>query len=184
MHRVRMVRGEWKELYVAWDSGKECLVEREGPCTPVVREYMDQEGIRLLEGQTAEVNLQARSWVKEQASRLEEGVLLTIDYGDTAEELYSSHRMNGTLLCYRGHLAYDDPFRFPGEQDMTSHVNFTACIRAGKEGGCSRKRCARKKSSSSITGCSSLWPIILLRTLSDRRPDATAPYASCFSATE
>ncbi|WNQ13497.1 SAM-dependent methyltransferase [Paenibacillus aurantius] len=135
VHRVRMERGEWKELYVAWDSGKECLVEREGPCTPAVREYLDQEGIRLLEGQTAEVNLQARSWVKEQASRLEEGVLLTIDYGDTAEELYSSHRMNGTLLCYRGHLAYDDPFRFPGEQDMTSHVNFTACIRAGKEGG-------------------------------------------------
>jgi SAM-dependent MidA family methyltransferase len=62
-------------------------------------------------------------------------MIITIDYGDRSGELYAEHRMNGTLLCYRDHRAYDDPYAFPGEQDITSHVNFDACIRTGEQTG-------------------------------------------------
>ena len=43
--------------------------------------------------------------------------------------------MKGTLLCYKDHIAHDDPFQFIGEQDLTSHVNFTACRRAAEKSG-------------------------------------------------
>lgn len=65
----------------------------------------------------------------------ERAELITIDYGDVREELYAPHRMNGTFLCYRKHQAYDLPLLYPGEQDMTSHVNFSTLIDAGRECG-------------------------------------------------
>ena len=43
--------------------------------------------------------------------------------------------MKGTLLCYKDHIAHDDPFQFIGEQDLTTHVNFTACRRAAVKAG-------------------------------------------------
>jgi SAM-dependent MidA family methyltransferase len=43
--------------------------------------------------------------------------------------------MRGTLLAYERHRATERYFRAPGEQDLTSHVDFTAVDRAGQRGG-------------------------------------------------
>jgi SAM-dependent MidA family methyltransferase len=61
--------------------------------------------------------------------------MIIIDYGAEEDELYAAHRMRGTLMCYRQHHAYDNPFIHVGEQDITSHVNFTACIDAASSAG-------------------------------------------------
>jgi SAM-dependent MidA family methyltransferase len=66
---------------------------------------------------------------------LERGFVLTIDYGYLAEELYAPHRREGTLLCYYQHQASENPYERLGEQDITSHVNFTGLIRKGEEVG-------------------------------------------------
>jgi SAM-dependent MidA family methyltransferase len=44
-------------------------------------------------------------------------------------------RGRGTLLCYCRHQISENPYERIGEQDMTSHVNFTALIRKGEEVG-------------------------------------------------
>ncbi|WP_409341275.1 class I SAM-dependent methyltransferase [Paenibacillus sp. MBLB4367] len=136
VHRIRRGGQVIMELFVGWDEEKASFCEREIPCdNDDVLAYLAKEGIRLADGQTAEINLDAPRWMKRMAETLGEGVLMTIDYGDVAEELYARHRMNGTLVCYKEHRAHDDPYRFTGEQDMTAHVNFSACIRAGEEAG-------------------------------------------------
>jgi len=38
--------------------------------------------------------------------------------------------MSGTLMCHYRHRAHDDPFVFPGLQDITAHVDFTAVAEA------------------------------------------------------
>ena len=43
--------------------------------------------------------------------------------------------MNGTFLCYRNHIAIDDPYHQLGEQDMTAHVNFEWCKEAAEQSG-------------------------------------------------
>lgn len=146
VHRVRR-RGDFlMELYVGWDEGTESFFEAELPCTNTeLTAYLEADGIRLLDGQTAELNLEAAKWIKEMVAAVGEGILLTIDYGDTAEECYAAHRMNGTLVCYRNHTAGDRPFEYAGLQDMTSHVNFTACIRAGSEAGVKESRLLTQK---------------------------------------
>jgi SAM-dependent MidA family methyltransferase len=136
VHRVRYKAGEIYELYVGWEETKGGFYECEFRCENIqLLDYLEREEIELHEGQTAEINLAAAQWLYETASWLEAGHLITIDYGDNASEIYSTHRMHGTLLCYKDHQAYDNPYIHVGEQDITAHINFSACIQSGLKGG-------------------------------------------------
>ena len=44
-------------------------------------------------------------------------------------------RKDGTLLCFYRHNPSTDPYARLGHQDMTSHVDFTSLIQAGREHG-------------------------------------------------
>lgn len=136
VHRIRKTGGEIQEIQVGWEEHQQQFVEMETLChSTVIHNYLQKEGIVLREAQTAEINLEAIGWVNEMAAWLQKGYLISIDYGDVAEEIYAPHRMKGTLVCYRNHQLSDDPYLNPGEQDMTTHVNFSACIRTGEEAG-------------------------------------------------
>lgn len=136
VHRIQYHNSEYCEVYVSWDDKLQQFQERLIPLTegPLV-DYIKEEEIHLVEGQKAEINLEAVQWIKRLGQWIESGTLVTIDYGDVSQEIYAAHRMNGTLMCYRKHQAYDNPYIYIGEQDITSHVNFSACIRSGVESG-------------------------------------------------
>lgn len=137
VHRIRIVNGEPKELYVAEADGR--FVEQTGPLsTPALESYLARLTaleITLPEGYTTEINLQAVEWMKEVARVLGRGVAITIDYGHTAQDLYGPYRNRGTLLCYFRHQASDDPYTRVGLQDITAHVDFTALAASGEEAG-------------------------------------------------
>lgn len=137
VHRVRIVQGEPKELYVAEENGR--FVEQTGPLsTPALARYLARLAaldITLPDGYTTEINLEAIAWMKEVARVMGHGVALTIDYGHTAQDLYGPDRKRGTLLCYWKQLTSEDPYTRVGLQDMTAHVDFTALATAGDEAG-------------------------------------------------
>jgi len=134
VHQVIFNRGNLKEVYVTQHQGQ--LEEQWGePSDPKILSYFEPMGITLEEGQRAEVNMRALDWMEKVGRSLNKGFVLTIDYGDLAEELYAPHRKNGTLLCYFHHRTSENPFERLGEQDITSHVNFTSLIRKGEEVG-------------------------------------------------
>lgn len=82
-----------------------------------------------------EINLAARHWVAEWAHRLEKGILLLLDYGFPRREYYHPQRHTGTLMCHYRHHSHEDPFFFPGLQDITTHVDFTLIAEAAYEAG-------------------------------------------------
>ena len=134
VHRVRIDQGELKEIYVDLQDGQ--FREQLQPLsTPDLALYFDRLDVTLSEGQTAEVNLEAVAWIKELSRVLRQGLVITIDYGHTAPDLYSSDRSRGTLLCYHSHKACEDPYSRVGLQDMTAHVDFTTLALAGEEAG-------------------------------------------------
>lgn len=136
VYRVRRRGGELMELYVTWDRQEERFRELELPCGDQrLADYLAEGPATLLDGQTADINLEAAEWIGGQLARMTKGALITIDYGGVAEELFASHRMAGTLMCYKGHEAYDNPYIYAGEQDITAHVDFSALIRAGAKAG-------------------------------------------------
>lgn len=82
-----------------------------------------------------ELNLAGRAWVAAWAERLERGAMLLIDYGYPRAEYYLPSRSNGTLLCYYRHHAHGDPFLWPGLNDITAFVDFTAVAEAAFDAG-------------------------------------------------
>jgi SAM-dependent MidA family methyltransferase len=134
VHRVVGRDGGLRELYVDWADDR--FVEREGePSTPRLDERLRVGGIRLAEGQLAEISLVLDGWIAGAAAELERGMLLLIDYGYAAQELYSARRAQGSLLAYVRHRAHEDPFRNVGRQDLTAHVDLTAVGRAATAAG-------------------------------------------------
>ncbi len=134
VHRVVMKGGRLQEVYVTVKDGLFCEKIAE-PSTPQLEGYLRRIGVVLSEGQRAEISLEALRWLQRVAEGLREGFVITVDYGYTAEELYSPHRMHGTLVCYQGHRLVDDPYKDVGSQDITSLVDFTALITWGEDYG-------------------------------------------------
>lgn len=77
----------------------------------------------------------ARTWWRQAAAALHHGRLLTIDYGLTAHQLLSPERSQGTLRAYQRHQITGDVLANPGEQDLTTHVNFTQLQKTGEADG-------------------------------------------------
>jgi SAM-dependent MidA family methyltransferase len=69
------------------------------------------------------------------AGALEQGMLLLADYGYPRREYYHPQRSQGTLMCHYRHRTHDDPFLWPGLQDLTAHVDFTAVAEAAVAAG-------------------------------------------------
>ncbi|MBO1923875.1 class I SAM-dependent methyltransferase [Thiomicrorhabdus sp. 6S3-12] len=86
-------------------------------------------------GYETEINLNLGPWLKSLSQILSKGLVLLIDYGYTREEYYQPARVMGTLRCHYQHRAHQNPFFYPGLQDITAHVDFTAVAEAGFDAG-------------------------------------------------
>jgi SAM-dependent MidA family methyltransferase len=75
------------------------------------------------------------AWTAEVTRSLRTGAVLWFDYGLPRAHYYLPERHEGTLLCHFRHRAEPDPFRFPGLQDVTAWVDFTALAQAGTAAG-------------------------------------------------
>ncbi|GBD38156.1 hypothetical protein HRbin37_00401 [bacterium HR37] len=133
-HRVKFINGEMFEIFVTLDKGefKEVLGK---PSTPALRKYLESYDIEFANEQEIEINLYAGEWIQSVAKILAKGLVLTIDYGFLAPELFNPRRMKGTFLCFHKHTANENPYANIGKQDITAHVDFTNLIRAGKSCG-------------------------------------------------
>lgn len=86
-------------------------------------------------GYTSEYCPQLRPWVSSVADCLARGLLLVSDYGMSASEYYHPQRQDGTLICHYRHRAHTDPFLWPGLQDISAWVDFTAAAEAAVAAG-------------------------------------------------
>ena len=134
VHIVEKKGGGLQEVFVDFQDNAFTEV-LDSPSTLEICRYFDRLGIVLEEGQRGEVNLKAIEWMKWVAKALKKGFVITIDYGYPAEELYAPNKREGTLLCYHRHRIVEDPFMNIGEQDMTTHVDFTTLTKTGEEAG-------------------------------------------------
>ena len=113
-------------------AGENGFAWSERPCnTPMLIEIAER--LALPDDYLTEINLAAPAFVTSLVERLTKGVILLIDYGFGRDEFYHPQRGKGTLMCHYRHHAHDDPFLWPGLQDITAHVDFTAIADAGAE---------------------------------------------------
>jgi len=137
VHRVVMTAEGLREIFVDADGAR--FVERElAPPSAEIPEFFARQDVALRLGQQAECGLAACRWIEDAGGRLARGFVLTVDYGHEAPELFDERHMDGSLLAYSRHRVSEDFYRAPGEQDLTSHVNFTALDLWGRAAGLQR----------------------------------------------
>jgi SAM-dependent MidA family methyltransferase len=89
----------------------------------------------LPNGYRSEVRLALPAWFAALAAMLKRGSLLFADYGLVRSDYYHEQRADGTLVCHYRHRAHDDPFAYPGLQDISAWVDFSACADAATAAG-------------------------------------------------
>ena len=81
-------------------------------------------------GYRSEIHLQLPAWLALLTREMRRGLALFIDYGYPRSEYYLPERSDGTVMCHYRHQAHDDVFFWPGLQDITAWVDFTALAEA------------------------------------------------------
>lgn len=135
---VTKQKAGWQECYVAWQE--ERFVWQTGELTDArllarMQAVEAKAAVAFDEGYTTEINLVAEDWLQTLARHLSQGLVLLIDYGFPRHEYYHPQRSSGTLMCHYRHHAHGDLFLYPGLQDITAHVDFTAVAEAAAAGG-------------------------------------------------
>jgi SAM-dependent MidA family methyltransferase len=131
VHIVQM-KDELLEVFVDYDNGFTEVLLAVGAD---IKNYLQQLNVDLPKDYRTEINLRAYDWIKDVASALAKGFIITIDYGYSCSELYNVQRNKGTLTCYHHHTINHSPYTNIGMQDITAHVNFSALYNWGKEYG-------------------------------------------------
>nr|WP_255595573.1 SAM-dependent methyltransferase [Lysobacter sp. BMK333-48F3] len=89
----------------------------------------------LAEGYRSELLPQLPYWIQAVSGGLRRGAMLFVDYGYPRSEYYAPERADGTLRAYYRHRMHDEPLLWPGLQDLTASVDFTALVEAGVAAG-------------------------------------------------
>lgn len=136
--RFTLRDGEVFEEHVALD-GEGRFVRRDRPAdallSAAVRHVERGLDASFADGYRSELLVQLPYWLQAVAGGLRSGAMLFIDYGYARAEFYQPQRSEGTLRAFRSHHVGDDPYAFPGLQDLTASVDFTALAEAGTGAG-------------------------------------------------
>ena len=139
VHQIVINNQSLQEIFVTEQAGQ--IIEHyDNISTTKLQEYFDLVQIDIVKQNyppdyRTEVNLKALDWVDTIAKKLQQGYLLTIDYGYPAHKYYHPQRSQGTLKCYYQHRHHNNPYVNLGQQDITSHVDFTALENQGIKSG-------------------------------------------------
>ncbi|MDJ0532863.1 MAG: class I SAM-dependent methyltransferase [Xenococcaceae cyanobacterium MO_207.B15] len=136
VHQVMIDSDKLQEIYltVENDSIKEI---QDDLSTEDIYKYFDLVAIdwtnrEYPKNYRTEVNLAALDWLNTVSKKLQQGYILTIDYGYPAVKYYHPQRSQGTLQCYYQHRRHNNPYVNLGQQDITAHIDFTALENQGK----------------------------------------------------
>lgn len=122
------------EHYVIEENGK--LLEQLRPAKAKLREKVMSLAIpEDATPYTSEINPNLDGWIRLLSDSLERGVILLVDYGYPRSEYYLPERNKGTLICHYQHLVNEAPLHYPGLQDITANVDFSAVAEAADKAG-------------------------------------------------
>jgi SAM-dependent MidA family methyltransferase len=83
-------------------------------------------GVTLPGRYVSEVSAGLPAWVGDIAASVDRGFVFLFDYGVTRREYYADDRNDGWLRCHLRHHAHNNPLIYPGVQDLSAWVDFTA----------------------------------------------------------
>lgn len=141
--RFTLHEGEVFEEHVALDATAHtqapAFIRSDRPADPLlaaaVRHVERTLGRSFPDGYRSEILPQLPYWVQAVMGGLQAGAMLFVDYGYPRREFYLPQRDDGTLRAFYRHRVHNNAYLWPGLQDLTASVDFTALAEAGTQAG-------------------------------------------------
>ena len=127
LHAIGVVRGEHGLALASRPA--------EAPLQAAVAHLQQDMGQQLAPNYMSEINPNIAPWLQALAAALNRGAVYLVDYGYPRLEYYLPERTTGTFMGYYRHHAFDDALWYPGLQDLTAFVDFTAVAEAAVAAG-------------------------------------------------
>jgi SAM-dependent MidA family methyltransferase len=120
----------WAERGVSVHNSELQFADKPSQLSPPV-----QWASELPEGYCIELHTQAHAFMRTLPTWLKRGLALFIDYGFPEHEYYHPERSSGTVIAHYQHHTNPQVLQWPGLQDITSHVNFSAAALSSQDAG-------------------------------------------------
>lgn len=137
VQRFMIENGQIKTIGVTIQNNELVFAARESEAQlcDAINHIENDLGYKLAENYQSEINFNFKPWLQSLGDVLQQAVVFLIDYGYPRREYFLPERDMGTLMCYFRHRSHDNPLWYPGLQDMTAFVDFTAVAEAAMEAG-------------------------------------------------
>ncbi|WP_288262840.1 SAM-dependent methyltransferase [uncultured Prochlorococcus sp.] len=131
VERITFLRGKLLRQAVSIDQKSRKLIFDELPLTAELGRSIELAKSKLgivippedaFEGWTSEWHVDNSAWLKAIYEKINNGILLIIDYGKEAKNYYTSKKSNGMVVSYKNQKMMNNILDFPGNCDLTSHV--------------------------------------------------------------
>ncbi|MCZ6895125.1 MAG: SAM-dependent methyltransferase [Gammaproteobacteria bacterium] len=134
--RFIVVDGSIRELGVGLNAQSFCWTVLDSVALEVTGIERQRNGKVLLpDNFISEFNPALKAWFTDLSSVLRRAVVILIDYGYPRHEYFHPSRSSGTLKCHFQHRVHDDPFLYPGAQDITVAIDFTLVAELAVDAG-------------------------------------------------
>jgi len=133
----RINNGAVEQLRVVSQAGhlKADYAEADEAMVEQVRTIEQRRAKEFDNGYCSEFNPAIKAWLASLYAFVDKGLVLLVDYGYPVQEYYLDERSSGTLICHYQHRAHADPLWYPGLQDITAFVDFSAVAHAAVDVG-------------------------------------------------
>ncbi|WP_078413758.1 class I SAM-dependent methyltransferase [Priestia abyssalis] len=132
---IEQTEGELYEVWVSLDEFEELTEVLVPVKNEQIKRYADEYNLQLRDGQRMEVPLVMLEKLKELHDLFRQGMMVTIDYGYTFEELRHPLHHRGSLRGYLRHQLISNPLLHAGQMDLTAHIHLDSFIDEGKRLG-------------------------------------------------
>ena len=130
--RFRIIENSIHEIFVALDDDNQQIIEVTQEClNPKIKQYLASLESPVKEGFAGEFNIGIDPCMEKVSGILDNGFVITFDYGGYKDEIYSQSNSKGTLQTYYKHVYGLSPYQKIGEQDITTKVDFSRLIDSG-----------------------------------------------------
>ena len=125
VHKVFMEDGQLMDI---WVDHHNRFREITREASPGITEYVSDTRFEIYEGLHTEICPDLKEWYTNVSEYLKRGYIISIDYGYLEGTYRKINSREWSLRCYKNHQVTDNPYEYPGEQDITADVNFSALI--------------------------------------------------------
>jgi SAM-dependent MidA family methyltransferase len=129
--RYQLENDEVLEQRIAWRNDRWCWHKQ--PADEALAEVVAQRWQQQAppaQGFIGEIIVHLDEWLESVTVGLRRGLVLLVDYGYPRSALLRPERAGGTLVCHYRHRVHHDALWWPGVQDISCFVDFTAVAEA------------------------------------------------------